>query len=249
MALAAAGLLAAVGASAQTTRTPYGPVPYDANYEVRYKGKRVARAEFSIVAEADGRFAFVSSTEARGLLKLVTPGPTVDRSEFRLDAAGRIEPIRFEYDDGSRKGDDSFVVDFDETAREVRISGAGDPKTLPFGDGLLDRGSLQVALMQSLSDCRLPRSMSYVDDDGISTYDYDRLDDETVDTGIGSFETVRLAQQAKGSSRRTVLSFASRLRYLLVRIEQFRNDELETVFSLDELEGIEPGPPACSGFR
>lgn len=225
-----------------------GITTYTAAYQAHYNGRHAANAEFRVTAEPDGSYEFSSTTAARGLYRLAAPRPMVERSRFGL-SNGRIAPIRFEYQDGSRKGEDNYVIDFDAAAGELRITDAAASRELRHEDGLLDRGSLQVALMLDLAACRQPGPYRYVDDDGIRTYDYERLDDQNADTGIGSLATVRFAQQRAGSSRRTVIWLASDYAYVPVRIEQIEDGEIETEFILERLDGIQRAAPACSEFR
>lgn len=220
---------------------------YTASYLVRTDGHRVANAEFSVSRDTNGNYVFISSARARGILRLLRPDPAVDRSEFTF-VDGRIVPLSFHYEDGSRKGEDNFSVTFDGAAGEVRIAGPAGSRTVPFEDGLLDRGTLQVALMRDLGACRLPGPYRYVDDNGIGEYAYERLDDLATETGIGTLHTVRFSQKSEGSSRETILWLAPELGYLPVRIEQFRNGELGTSFELEDVDELERRPPDCSGF-
>lgn len=218
---------------------------YTAVYEVEYKGRRVADAEFRVARdEAGDRYVFSSSTKARLLLRLASPNPAVERSVFRVEA-DRIVPVRFEFEDGSRSGDDNYRIEFDGAAGRLRILASGPERTLPFETGLLDRGSLQVALMRDLARCAAPGPYRLVDDDGIDVYRYERLDDRPVDTGIGTITTARYRQAREGSSRVTILFVAPELAYLPVRIEQMRDGVTETVFSLEALDGLEPRPSGC----
>jgi len=242
----------AAALSGLTTATVFPAEPgtvveYTAEYEVRHKGRRMARAEFGVAADVDGQFVFNSSTKARGVWRLAAPKPAVERSVFNVEA-GLVIPSRFDYQDGSRKGEDNYSVEFDAPAREIRIDGAAGAKSLPFEDELLDRGSLQVALMLDLGNCTLPGPYRYIDEDEIRVYRYERLEDVEAETGIGSLETIRFSQQREGSSRNTILWLAPELAYLPVRIEQIRNGEIETVFSLKDVNGLEREAPNCSGL-
>lgn len=238
-------LTAAAGAFAAE---PSGIAQYTAEYEVRNDGRRVARAEFRVAAATGDSFVFSSAARARGILRLVRPDPAIERSEFRV-ADGHIVPLDFRYEDGSRKGEDNFSVAFDTAANEIRIDGPAGSQTLPLEKGLLDRGSLQVALMRDLASCRLPGPYRYVDDDGVREYRYERLEDLTAGTGIGTLDTVRFSQRREGSSRETILWLAPELSFLPVRIEQIRNGELDTVFTLEDVTGLERKASGCSGFR
>lgn len=221
-------------------------VEYTAEYDVRDGRRRVAQAEFSVRQIADGKYVFSSSARARGIYRLALPDPAIERSEFVLDA-DRIVPLSFRYEDGSRSGEDDYSVEFDAAAGEARVTGPAGARTEPFDEGLLDRGSLQVALMSDLGACRLPGPYTYVDEDGIRTYHYERLEDRSADTGVGTLETVRFAQRREGSSRVTHIWLAPDLAFLPVRIEQVRDGEIDTVFTLEDVEGL--APRSCSGFR
>lgn len=225
---------------------PGGVAEYTAEYDVRDGRRRVARAEFSVRQIADGRYVFSSEARARGLYRLLLPDPAVERSEFVIDE-DVIVPLSFRYEDGSRNGEDNYSVDFDAAAGEARVSGPAGSGTFPFDEGLLDRGSLQVALMRDLGACRTPGPYTYIDEDGIRTYRYERLEDMPAETGIGTLETVRFSQQREGSSRQTNIWLAPDLAFLPVRIEQVRDGEIDTVFDLEDADGL--APLSCSGFR
>jgi len=223
-----------------------GITEYAAEYEVFYDGKRLASAEFALEQSGDsGSYVFSTATKARAMLRVLRPGEAAERSEFRLTDE-RIEPMRFAFDDGTRKGEDNFSLQFDRSADSVVLTTATATQSFPLESGLLDRGSLQVALMHDLLRCVEPDVYSIVDDDGVQTYRYERLDARDVGTGIGILPTVRFSQTSEGSSRTTILWFAPELSYLPVRIEQMRNGEIRTIFALEKISGIERhAPPAC----
>jgi hypothetical protein len=225
-----------------------GVAEYLAVYDVRHKGRRIAETEFSVVAEGNNQYLYSSSTAARGLLKLLSPNPAIERSRMSV-AGSRILPIHFDFMDGSRKGEDSYSIAFDATRGEVRITRPVGTEILPLEPNLLDRGSLQVALMRDLANCTLPGPYRWVDEDGIRTYRYERLEDARADTGAGSFAAVRFSQQREGSSRNTILWLAADLGFLPVLVEQIEAGESQTVYSLESVTGIVPRTSECSGFR
>jgi hypothetical protein len=242
-----AALVTGPPAVAVFSAEPDAIAEYTAEYEVQYKGRHVAQAQFAVEADSAGQFVFSSSTQARGIWRLAAPKPAVERSRFGIET-GRIVPASFRYQDGSRKGEDNYSVEFDAPKGEIRINTADGEKSIAFEPGLLDRGSLQVALMHDLDSCELPESYRYVDDSGITEYRYERLEDLSVATPLGTFETVRFSQHREGSSRTTILWLAPEFSYLPVRIEQSRNDEIETVFSIETVAGLQSEPPACSSL-
>jgi hypothetical protein len=244
--LAGPALLLAVSQAIASTG---GITEYQAVYDVSY-GSFSGTGTFGVSAERDNEYVFASSIKIKGLVArtLLGKDPALEGSRFRLVGDG-ISPQRFWYEDGTRKGESNFTIDFDADGGAIRIAGTEVAKTLPFQDGLLDRGSLQVALMRDLAACTAPGPYRYVDDDGITSYTYEQLENRPAETGIGTLDTVRFEQQHAGSGRSTILWLAPDYAFVPVRIERFDDGELEWTFALDSLSGIEPAPTDCSGFR
>jgi hypothetical protein len=217
-----------------------GIATYQATYRAEYKGKNVGTAQWSVVYHADGdTYEFNSQTRTKGLLKLVSPNPAIERSVFRVEN-GKIVPLEFWFEDGSRKGDDNFHLVFD-WERNIAIASRTDGRhELATPAGTLDRGSLQVALMRDLALTGKVGRYRFADDDSVTEYIYDDEGETTTDTGIGKLTTRALKQHREGSSRTTYLFMAPELRFLPARIEQHRNGEVLTAFTLEEVSGMSP---------
>ena len=215
---------------------------YTATYRVDYKGKEAGTAEFSVRYLADGDlYEFSSSVVAKGLLKLARPKPVVERSQFRVDAAG-IHPLEFWSEDGTRSGEDNLHVVFDWDRRVATVNSAAARRELAVPEAALDRGSLQVALMRDLAATGTVRRYTLADEDSVAEYEYTDNGTATMATGAGAFETRVFTQQRAGSSRATWLWVAPQLRYLPVRIEQRRDGEVQTAFDLVSVSGLTPTP-------
>ena len=240
--------LAATALASPPAAAQAGVAEYQASYEVRHNGRRAADVEFSVTATASGEYLYRSVTEARGLLKLVSPNPATEQSRVRL-AGNDLRSMQFDYVDGSRKGEDNFSIAYDVAAGQIRITRADGAETLPYEPDLLDRGSLQVAVMRDLAACRLPGPYRWIDEDGIRTYRYERLDDGEAQTGAGNFATLRFLQQREGSSRQSILWLAPSQSFVPVIVEQMDDGEIETVYTLRAIAVTTPPPAACSGFR
>lgn len=208
---------------------------YAATYRVEYKGKDAGTSEFRVsYLPADDVYEFSSSTLAKGLLKLARPNPAIDRSRFRLEG-GMLRPVEFWYQDGSRSGDDNVHIVFDWQRRIATIGTASGRREMPLPAAALDRGSLQVALMRDLKIAGQPGHYQLADEDSVGSYVYSDNGTATMKTGAGSHETRVLTQQREGSSRTTWLWVAPALEFLPVRIEQRRNGEVQTAFTLEKV--------------
>jgi hypothetical protein len=226
--LAAAG--AALGVLAQD------PPTYRAEYSASFKGRDVGTSVFAVRADPDSaHLTYSSETRIKGLLRLASPKPIVDRSEFVVEG-DRLVPTSFVHEDGSRKGEDNHSITFDWQARKARIVGEHGTIEVDVAPGTLDRGSLQVALMLDLSRGVEPRSYDVVDEDSLKTYGYEHTGTGSVDTGIGPIDVVTYTQRREGSSRYTTIDFAPSLGYVPVKIEQIRDGESQSVFLLESFE-------------
>jgi hypothetical protein len=212
---------------------------YTATYRVEYKGKEAGTAEFSVRYIADRDiYEFSSRTMVKGMLKLARPNPAVDRSQFRVDG-NALRPLEFWFEDGSRSGEDNLHIVFDWTRRIATVSDAAGRREMAVPDAALDRGTLQVALMRDLAATGQPRTYLLADDDSVASYEYTDNGTATITTGIGPLSARVLTQQRAGSTRATWLWVVPELRFLPARIEQRRDGEVNTSFSLLTVKGLE----------
>ncbi len=213
---------------------------YSAVYQIQYKGKNVGRSESSVRYDtSSGIYRFTSSSTFRGLLKfLVAPKPVVERSEF-VSEAGRITPLDFWYEDGSRQGKGNFHIRFDwDSGLAIAETEAGRQE-FPLQRGALDRGTIQVQLMLDLARSGRLGSYTLADEDGLRTYNVQAVADTLLETPLGELATQALIQERAGSSRRLLLWAAPELHYLPARIEQERNGETRTVLLLESVEWLD----------
>lgn len=215
-------------------------VAYTATYRVDYKGKEAGASVFRVrYVPDDDVYEFTSSTTAKGLLKLVRPDPIIDRSRFRVEG-GTIRPLEFWHEDGSRSGEDNVHIVFDWQRQIATVSDTVTRRELELPAAALDRGSVQVALMRDLGVTGEACRYDLADEDSVASYVYTDNGTATIETRAGSHATRVLTQQREGSSRVTWLWVAPELRFLPVRIEQRRDGEVQTAFTLERVEFVEP---------
>ena len=208
---------------------------YNAVYEVHDRNRVVGETEFSVTPLDVERstYEFRSVSRVRGLYRLFVPRPAEELSVFVLEN-GRVRPLSYSLRDGTRRDRNSFDVEFDWerdhaviTAGETRL----EPQLLP---GMLDRGSLQAALMLLAEDFST-QQLTLLDRDGPEIHELRSDGEETLDTAVGRILTRKLIQQRLGSSRRTLVWLAPELHGLPVRIERQNDGETRAVFRLQDV--------------
>jgi hypothetical protein len=220
----------AAGADASVTT-------YTATYRVEYKGKEAGVSEWSVRDLGDGRYEFQARITPKGMLKLIRPKPTIERSQFRVDGPA-FRPLEYWYEDGSRSGEDNWHLVFDWKRRIATVSTAEARRELAVPDAALDIGTLKAAVMRDLAAKGAPGPYEIADEDSVGTYEYTDGGPATLVTGVGSLETKLFVQRRAGSSRSTWLWVAPTLGFLPVRVEQRRGDEVHTSFLLERVDGL-----------
>ena len=144
--------------------------------------------------------------------------------------------MEFWYEDGSRKGDDNFHTVFDWEQGRAVTNAQGGRTELELRAGVLDRASMQVAVMRDMATPEGPGNYALADEDAIKLYSYIRNGQETVNAPSGIVETEVFVQQREGSSRRLLLWAAPQLAFLPVRMEQQKDGQTDTTFTLELVE-------------
>jgi hypothetical protein len=210
---------------------------YTATYRVEYKGKEAGVSDWSVRDLGNGRYEFLARIVPKGMLKLVRPKPTIERSQFQVEG-GSLRPLEYWYEDGSRSGEDNWHLVFDWERRVATVSTAEARRELSVPDGALDIGTLKAAVMHDFATKGAPGPYQIADEDSVGAYEYTDGGPATIETGVGPLATQLFVQRRAGSSRSTWLWAAPTLAFLPVRIEQRRGDEVQTAFLLTGVEGL-----------
>ena len=212
-------------------------VTYTATYRVEYKGKEAGVSDWSVRDLGDGKYEYQARITPKGMLKLIRPKPTIERSQFRVEGT-HFRPLEYWFEDGSRSGEDNWHLVFDWERHIATISTSEARRELTVPDSAIDIGTLKAAVMRDLTAKGAPGPYEVADQDAVFTYEYSDSGPATLQTGVGSLETQLFVQHRAGSSRSTWLWAAPKLGFLPVRIEQRRNDEVQTSFLLTDVKGI-----------
>jgi len=214
-----------------------GVTTYKATYSVEYKGKEAGVSEWTVRPLGEDKYEFLASITAKGMLKLIRPKPTIERSQFRIEQ-GVLRPLEYWYEDGSRSGEDNWHVVFDWDRSIATVTTADARRELTLPRNALDIGTLKAAVMRDLELKGVPGPYAITDEDSVGSYEYTDSGAATLETGVGSLETRIFIQQRAGSSRSTWMWVAPTLGFLPVRVEQRRDNEVQTAFLLSGVEGL-----------
>ena len=208
---------------------------FEASYKVRAS---IASGELSmsLTSDADGKYLFRTLTRPRGLVRILARGE-IDEQSHILFEDSMVVPLDYTLRDTISKNHDAdYTYDWKAglvsgTERGAEVSGKLEP-------GMLNRAALYVALMQDLSNDRLPASYTLFDRGRVKSFDIENLGNETVDVPFGRFESVKLVRDSDNSRRSMFLWCVPELNYLPVRIDLFKGDKRISRAELKAVNGL-----------
>jgi hypothetical protein len=215
------------------------PAPFTATYSASYRGITGGLLTLTLKAEdPPGRFSYETHVKPTWLAEFFVSEDAVEHTELAVTPDG-VKPISWSVNDGKpdTKGDGEAHFDWDK----MTVTGKdGDkPFELPLTPGVLDRMSIQVAVMQSLEAGHEPGIVQLLDGDKIKDYVYTKTGTASLDTALGKLDTVIYESKRPGSKPSDRVSkfwYAPTLGYITVRAEQIRKGKVETVLVIKELK-------------
>ena len=209
---------------------------FEAEYTLYAKNTKAARVVRSLAKLDDNSYEYSSVTKTTGLISLFKKVHITETS--RLMVRERLlQPVYYSYKrTGDRKKRD-VSIEFNWDSKMIKNTINGDFWHMPIEPAVMDKLLYQLAIMYDLQNGHTPGSYLIADGGGIKTYRFEKLGEETVDTPLGSFNTVKMLRHKPGSSRRSVFWCAPELNFLQVKVEHTEKDGSRTVAVLNSLQG------------
>ena len=204
--------------------------PFQTSYEVLWRGFSGGVASFELKQEAAGSWTYVNRNRPHGLFRLVPKASLTLTSRMSVDPDG-VRPLLFTATDPD-DGDPQAELHFDWTAGRVIGFVEKASVDMALKPGVQDDLSIQVALINSLENGRVPSGISLFDKDGIRDYEYAQVGTETLQTAAGQFATVIYRSHKQNSPRSTRFWCAPSLGYIPVQAEQQYKGKVEWTMKL-----------------
>ncbi len=211
------------------------PPEFTATYAASYRGIEAGNLTFKLRPAENGRYIYETQADPSFLARLVVSRNALERSEMVIDENG-VRPLEWTLDDGKAGDKDDGRLSFDWDNERVTGVADGQKIDLPTEPRLQDRLSIQIEVMTALLRGEEPGTIPLIDDERVKRYTYRRTGTATLDTPLGSLDTIIYESAREGSSRLSRFWMAPTLDYLPVRAEQIRKGKVETVMEIRSLE-------------
>jgi len=210
-----------------------------ASFVLEVFGTTVGRSEWRLVPGENAQFLWESRSETAGAGALIRDVYVTERSESEVyDQAFR--PLVYRYDRYGKNATRSIRVRFDWDNGVVLNTAKGHTWRMSVPAGTLDKLNYLLALMRDLADGK--RSMQYTIADGgrLKVYDMREVGSETLETALGTLETVKIRRLRHKDDREATLWCAPALGFLPVKLEHRDREGRLVSMYIQSIEGMPP---------
>lgn len=213
--------------------------PFAASFVLKAYGATVGRSEWRLVPMENGRFLWESRSETAGAGALIRDVYVTERTRSELHG-GTFRPLEYDY---HRQGGDTsrtVRVVFDWRDGQAVNTAKGHTWRMALPEGTFDKLSYLLALMGDLADGE--RHMRYTIADGgrLKTYDMREAGTETLETALGTLETLKMRRLRRADYGEATLWCAPALGYLPVKLENRDRDGRLVSMYIESIEGAPP---------
>jgi hypothetical protein len=224
------------GAATPTPAAPTVMKPYTARYQVSYRGLSGGQIEASFKpGPVPGQWLYETRAFPNIFGRLAVSPAARERSTMALSAAG-VQPLAFEFNDGSADTAKDVKHTFDWAALRVTGEAEGKPFTLVVTPGTQNTASVQAAMMIERLNGRTPTGFRIVTGHDLRDYRYWMEGVQQVVTPYGQVSAEVWASQRAGSNRVSKMWHAPSLGYVPVQAIQYRKGTPEVMMKLVSLQ-------------
>jgi hypothetical protein len=210
--------------------------PYVARYQVSYRGLNGGEIESSFRrGKANGQWLYETRAYPSLLGRVAVSSQARERSVMQA-APGSVQPLSFDFDDGSDDTDKDVRLRYDWTLGTVTGQAGGKPVAFELTAGTQDTASVQAAMIQARLEGRKPQGFRIITGGKLRDYRYWQEGMQQVMTPFGQVEAEVWASQRNGSNRVSKVWHAPSLGYLPVQAIQYRKGNPEVQMKLVRLQ-------------
>ncbi|MGH8248316.1 MAG: DUF3108 domain-containing protein [Gammaproteobacteria bacterium] len=221
------------------------PGDFEASYSLYSRGAKIAKMQRVFRRLGNGLYLYRSETRTTGLIALFRKDHIVEQSTWLLNKDS-LRPLQYLYEHNGGSKDRNVAVIFDWDTRRITNTVNGQSWLIPAEPDVMDKLLYQFAVMYDLRSGRTPQRYTIADGGKIKSYDFQALGEETIETPLGSLQTLKFSRHREGSDRETTLWCAPKLEFLPVKVENIEKDGLTTVAVIDTVTGLDVCVPATA---
>jgi hypothetical protein len=210
---------------------------FEATYTLHNKGTQFAVMNRSFSDTGNGEYIFRSETKTTGFFSLFRKDLIIEESQWTVGDP-QLRPLHYTYKHTGGKKDRFVDIVFDWARNKITNQVGDSIWHMTLQPEILDKLLYQLAIMRDLQRGSVPQSYTIADGGKIKMYEFELLGEETVQTPLGVFLTIKLSRHKPNSRRKTFLWCAVDLDYLPIKVENIEKDGRITTALIKTLSGL-----------
>lgn len=204
------------------------PKHFEVRYHLNRQGLDIAEIHWKLQMQNDQAFRYTSKSKTIGIAKLFRDEHITETSDWRFNQ-GNLQSLLYQYSRSGGKRIRQAEARFDWPQKRLNNTLNGKQWSVDLPDRTYDKLNYLLALMQDLKQGKRIPQYQVADGSKFKTYEMQYLNEERLESALGSIETFVLERRVKGSERVTRVWAAKSLHYLPVKIEHREKGETVTL--------------------
>jgi len=205
----------------------HGFEPFTAVYSVSRNNTDIGVRTHSLVRQ-NNHYIYQAEMHATGVASFFKSGEITETSQWQL-SNDLVVPLNYEYRDTDNDARHARLV-FNWETKTVTNDVGNKPWKMSIPNGVQDKFSYMLALMQDLQHGKTNTEYKIADGGRLKTYRFKTLHSEIITTPLGEFNTIKLQRVRSDKKKRvTYLWVLPDRHYLPIKIERHRGDNVSTM--------------------
>ncbi len=218
------------------------PQHFDLNFELTRQGLTIAQVRWKLEALPGRVYRYTSNSQTIGIAKLFRDEHINEISDWRF-SGNAVQSLHYQYSRSGGKRRRQSEASFDWANGKLHNHLNGKHWTAPLPVQTYDKLNYLLALMHDLGRGLRPAHYQVADGSKLKVYDLQYLQEERIETVLGSLQTLVFDRTVKGDKKITRVWAAKSLSYLPVKIEHREDGEIVGL-RLSRLSGFDGYIPA-----
>ncbi len=207
---------------------------FQAQFDVRVNGVKVAKAQFSLINTGGNEYVYEQISEAIGIASWFKREKVRETSLWRLTEQG-IKPITYRYSrqGGSDDSEEELVFDWEKYRVESTVKGHTWSMEIP--EGTLDKLVIQIAMLLGLQSGQNHFKYPIPNDGRLKHYEFKTVGEEEIILPTGKVNTIKLARLDDDRDQ-TFIWVSPDMQYIPVRFLKLKKSGLKYEIRLRKID-------------
>ncbi len=213
------------------------PPLFEASYSLYRDGIEIGELNRTLSKGNDQEYVYRSTSKTTGLVSLFYKLEITEESRWKV-VENKLQTIEYSYHRLKKKKIRDIKTIFNWPAMQATNIENNTASIIELESGMLDKLTYQIEIMRALKKGPYPITYTIIDSNKIKTYNFGFLGKETIETPLGTFETLKFLIQKPGDKRKSIFWCSREHDYLPIKVDTIEKDGVVTTASINSFKVI-----------